>query len=57
MPQERLLRQVLMPTSTGKQPRSNPRTRWIGYISELAQSRLGVKPAELSEIAFDREVV
>jgi len=35
-------------------PRS--RTRWSGYISDLACSRLGVEPAELSEIAVDREI-
>jgi len=46
------------------------RTRFIGvrntyntfrdlpsdYISDLAQSRLGVEPAKLSDIAIDREV-
>jgi len=32
------------------------RTRWRDYISDLAWSHLGVEPAELSEIALDREV-
>jgi len=41
---------------TGKQPRGRPRTRWRDYISDLAWSRLGVEPAELPEIAVDREV-
>jgi len=29
---------------------------WSDYISDLAWSRLGVEPAELSEFAADREV-
>jgi len=29
---------------------------WCDYISDPAWSRLGVEPAELSEIAVDREV-
>jgi len=29
---------------------------WRDYISDLAWSHLGVEPAELSEIAVDREV-
>jgi len=41
---------------TGKWPRVRPRTRWCDYISDLAWSRLGVEPAELAEIAVDREV-
>jgi len=41
---------------TGKRPKVCPRTRWRDYISDLAWSRLGVEPAELSEIAVDREV-
>jgi len=43
-------------TPTGKQPRVRPWTRWSNYNSVLAWSRLGVEPAELSEIAVDREV-
>jgi len=31
-------------------------TRWCDYISHLAWSRLVVEPAEVSEIAVDREV-
>jgi len=31
-------------------------TRWRDNISDLAWSRLGVEPAEISEIAVDREV-
>jgi len=42
--------------TTGKRPRGRPRTRWRDYTSDLAWSRLGVDPAELSEIAVDREV-
>jgi len=41
---------------TGKQPKVCPRTKWRDYISDLAWSRLGVEPAELSEIAVDRDV-
>jgi len=45
----------LQSTSTGKRPRVRPRTRWRDYISDLAWSSHGVEPAELSEIAVDRE--
>jgi len=37
-------------------PDGHPRTRWRDYISDLAWSRVGVEPAELSEIAVDPEV-
>jgi len=46
----------LQPTPTVKRPGVRPRTRWCDYISYIAWSRLGVEPAELSEIAVDREV-
>ena len=39
-----------------KRFRGHPRPRCSDYISDLAWSRLGVEPAELSEIAVDREV-
>ena len=41
---------------TGNRRKVCPRTRWRDYISDLAWSRLGVEPAELSEIAVDLEV-
>jgi len=41
---------------TGKQPKVCLRTKWRDYISDLAWSRLGVEPAELSEISVDRNV-
>jgi len=41
----------LQSTPTGKRPKVYPRTRWPYYISDL-----GVEPAELYEIAIDREV-
>ena len=47
----------LQSTPTGKRPRGGQRTRWSNCISDLAWYRLGVKPAELSEIAVDREVL
>ena len=53
MSQERLARQVLLATPTEKRLRGCPRTRWSDYISDLAWSRLGVEPAELSEIPID----
>ena len=56
MSQERLSRQALLAKPSGKRPRGRPRPRWSNYISDLAWSRLGVEPAELSEIAVDREV-
>jgi len=46
----------LQSTPTGKRPEVCPRTRWCDFISDLSWSRLGVEPAELSEIAVDREV-
>jgi len=52
MPSERLVKQVLLAKPTGKRPRCRPRTSWIDYIFDLAWSRVGVEPAELSEIAF-----
>jgi len=56
MPQERLARHVQLAKPTEKRFRGHPRPRWGDYISDLAWSRIGVKPAELSEIAVDREV-
>ena len=57
MPNERLLKQVLLAKPTGKPPRFRPKARWSNCISDLAWSRLGVEPAtELPEIAVDREV-
>ena len=50
---ERLVRQVLLAKSTGKQPRGRPKPRWSNCIPDLAWSRLGVEPAVLSEIAVD----
>ena len=46
----------LQSAPTGKRPWVRPRTKWRDYISDLAWSRLGVEPAELSEIVVDREV-
>ena len=46
----------LQSTSTGKRASGLQRTRLRDYISDLAWSRLGVDPAELSEIAVDCEV-
>ena len=48
--------QVLLALPTGKRLRVRPRTRWSDYISDFSWSRLSVEPAELSEIAVDREV-
>jgi len=45
--------QVLLSTATGKMPRS----KWSDYISGLAWYRLGVEPAELSEIAIYHQVL
>ena len=41
---------------TGKRPRGCLMARWSDYTSDLAWPGLGVEPAELSEIAVDREV-
>jgi len=56
MPHERLARQVLLAKPTAKRSRGRLRIRWIDYISDLTWSGLGVEPAELPEIAVDREV-
>jgi len=56
IPHKRLARQVQLAEPTEKRFRGHPRPRWSDYISDLAWSRLGVEPAELSEIAVDREV-
>jgi len=56
MPQERLVRKVLLATHTGKRPRGCPRTRWRDYIYGLAWFHVGAEPAELSEIAESHEV-
>jgi len=55
-PQERFGKQVLLAPPAGKRPRGRPRTRWRDYISDLAWFRVGVEPAELSEISVDLEV-
>jgi len=56
MPHKRLARHVLLAEHMGEWPRCCPRTtRWSDCISNLT-SHLGVEPAELSEIAVDREV-
>ena len=57
IPQERLAGQVLLTTPTGKWPRGRPRTRWSDCISGLVWRRLGVEPAEISEIAVGREIL
>ena len=46
----------MLAKTTEKRPRGLPSPRWSNYISNLAWSRLGVEPAELSEIAVDCEV-
>ena len=41
---------------TGNRRKVCPRTRWRDYIYDFVCSRLGVGPAELSEISVDRGV-
>jgi len=55
MSQERLAKQVLLATPTGKRPRGQPKTMWCDYISDLAWSRPGAESAELLEIAENLE--
>jgi len=55
MSRERLARQTLHATNAGRRPGGGPRTRWSDYNCDLAWSRLGVEPADLSEIAVDHE--
>ena len=47
---------ALLAAPNGKRPGRRPKPRWGDYTSELAWSRLGVEPSELSEIVVDREV-
>jgi len=57
MPHERLARQVHLAKPTKKRFRSHPRPRTqVNYISDLAWPHLGAEPADLSEIAVDREI-
>jgi len=56
IPHENLASQALLAKRTGKRPGGLPRSGWRDYICDLAWSRLGVDPAELSEIAVDHEV-
>jgi len=56
IPHKRLAKQVQLAEPMEKRFRGHPRPSWSDYISDLAWSRLGVEPAELSEIAVDREV-
>ena len=54
MAQERVASRVLLTTPKVKRFRVRPRSRRCDYISDLAWSRLGEEPAELSEIAENR---
>ena len=36
-------------------PRGRPTTRWSDYISDIAWSRLGAEPTQLSDISVHRE--
>jgi len=56
MPNGRVVRRALRAKPTGKRHRYCPRARWSNYISDLAWSCLDVEPAELSEIAVERDV-
>jgi len=47
--------QVKRPLFTVKQPRGQPKSKWQNYIPDLACSGLGVKPAELAEVATRHE--
>ena len=55
MPQERLVKQILQATPTGKRPVGRPRTRWSDYITDLAWFRLGLERSELAEVVEDRD--
>jgi len=56
MPQERLVRQVLLATPVGKRPRDCSWKCCIYTFGLTARSCLGVELAELSEIAVETEV-
>jgi len=55
-PYKRLARQVQLAKPTEKRFRGHPRPRCSDSVSDLAWPRLGVEPAELSEIAVNRAV-
>jgi len=50
------VRHVLLAAPARKQPRDLLATSLNDYISDLAWSRLGVEPREVSEITTDREI-
>jgi len=56
MPHKRPASHVLLAKLTGKQPGGRPGPSSSDYTSDLARSRLGVEPTELSEIADGGEV-
>ena len=56
MPYERLARQGLLAKPMRKRLRACSRTRWNEYIYDLAWLYIGVKSADLPEIAVDCEV-
>ena len=55
---KRLAGRVVLATPTRKRPRARgrPKTRWHNYIFDPTWSRLGVEPADLSEVPENRKV-
>jgi len=56
IPQEKLVRQALLITPIGKQPRGQSGTRWHDYIFYLGWSHFSVELTELSEVAENCKV-
>ncbi|CAM1303942.1 Uncharacterised protein r2_g1384 [Pycnogonum litorale] len=54
MSSDRIANRVLKTNPTGRRPRSRPRMRLSNYIRSLVQSRLGICPDVLSEVASER---
>ena len=56
MPPGRLPREVFLACPARRRSWGRPRTRWGGYVTQLAWERLGILPEELEEVSGKREV-
>ncbi|CAM1326824.1 Uncharacterised protein r2_g3579 [Pycnogonum litorale] len=54
MSSDRAANRILKTHPTGRRPRGRPRTRLSDYIQNLVQSRLGISPDVLPEVASEK---
>ena len=52
---EQTTKQLMDALPSGKRRRGRPKTRWRNYVEDLARLRLGIPPAELPQVAGDRD--